>query len=98
MIRQPLPHRWSHSQSLMFSAPVVTGEPERISGLKVLPLLAKGVREPRHSPHSHADRKVLPLHVRRADSVPHWVSNDLGRDHLLHFGGTVTLLSLAGAE
>jgi len=51
----------------MHPAKIVKRKPQGIRGLQVFPLLAESVRQPRHPAHSRADRKVLPLDVRRAN-------------------------------
>ena len=52
----------------MNPAEVVIGEVQAVGSPQVLPLLAEGVREPGEAAHLHADREVLALHNRCADS------------------------------
>lgn len=54
VIRQPAGHRRGLFQRRMNSAKVVVGKPERVGRLQVFPLLAVGIRQPRHAPHPHS--------------------------------------------
>ena len=62
-------HRWRNPQRSMNPAKVIEGKPERVGSLQVLTLLAKGVCKPRHAAHSHTDREILALYMRRANAA-----------------------------
>ena len=76
VIGDALFHRGRDAECSVDAAKVVEREPKSIRRLKVLPLFAEGIREPRHTAHSHAYQKVLSFDVRGANAGRIGIAHD----------------------
>ena len=80
----------------MDTAEVIEREPYSVGGLEVRPLFAESIRQPSHTPHPHADGKVLSFDMGSANPVKFWFSPLWDRHSVNNFGGRVPLFSIAG--
>jgi hypothetical protein len=69
VIRDPRRHGRRHAKRFVDAAKIVEREPARDSGPVVLPLLAKGIREPREAANAHTRAQIAALDDAGADTL-----------------------------
>ena len=96
-IRDPRFHRRRHTQGLMNAAEVKVGEVQAVRRPQVLPLLRKGIRQPREATHAHTDRQIRALDMRRANHCGIGVAHDWDLLRVGESGGLYRRRSSSGA-
>lgn len=89
-------HRRRDAQLHVNPHQVVPGEMQAVCRPEVFPLLTEGVRQAREAAHTHADRQVLALDVRRTDLRRVGVAHDWDSLRVRHIGRAVPAALLCG--
>src|SRR5438552_12035615 len=90
MISDACRHRRRHADRPVNPAEIVVGDPQPNHRPEVRQLLRETIRQPGESPHLHPERQVIPLDVRRADTLRTWTPLKHGCLDCDDFWGTVS--------